>query len=43
MVIAGGQLNPSQELTDSDLGSFVPVCGEINDLVSRIMGHPATF
>src|SRR6056297_3000216 len=43
VALAGGQLDPSQELTDSDLSSFVPVLGVVDDLVTRIMGHPATF
>lgn len=43
VVLAGSEPDPTQDLADRDLGARRPVLDVIDDLVSRIMGNPATF
>ena len=42
VVLTGGQPDPEKQLEDWDFGTLVPIFDVIDDLVSRIMGNPAT-
>jgi len=43
VVLAGSQPDPEQQLEDWNFGAIGPVLDVVDDLVSRIMGNPATF
>lgn len=43
VVLTGGKSDPEQQLDDWDFAALGPVLDVIDDLVSRIMGNPATF
>jgi hypothetical protein len=43
VVLAGCQPDPEQQLEDWNFGALSPVLDVVDDLVSRIMGNPATF
>lgn len=43
VVLAGRESDPAKQLADGDLGAAVPVLDVVDDLISRIVGNPATF
>jgi hypothetical protein len=41
--LAGAQLDPAQEAADADLGFVAPAAYEVQELISDIVGNPASL
>jgi hypothetical protein len=40
--LAGAQLDPAEETAGGDLGLVAPGADEVDELIARIVGNPAT-